>query len=482
MKKIITLLLAVLMLFSVVACAKTTGDGGKTDNNNNNNDVDEKLWDKKELDFGGYEFVILAKTPSGSIDAWDGVDIDCDELSGNEVTDAVYRRNKLIEDKYNCVITLSDPGNISDILMAGNDDDVALVSSTLHTTINNMKQGLLYDINDPGFTYFNLDKGWYDQTIQQEFTIKNSLYLISGDMLFTDENGAWVTLFNKSLAEQYVTDVNLYDAVKEGKWTVDMLNKYAALATRELDGNDTMDQNDQWGYVGEEVNPWVMLTAGGYHLAQFTPDGDVQVNVFDADFQEAFAKCYTTLDQSFSLMAWDIKNPTVTIWEDMNSTFSEGRALFLISSMSRALTFREMTNDFGILPIPKITEAQEGYNSWTTYNTNVISIPYFCSDQERTSAIMEALFEESSFELRDAYFEEALKYKATRDDESIEILDIIVDNRVYDIGTLFNFGGTQGVLSETCKNRTINSLTSNLNKCKSKVTEDIQALKSVLGI
>lgn len=62
-------------------------------------------------------------------------------------------------------------------------------------------------------------------------------------MLFTDENGAWVTLFNKRLAEQYVQDVNLYDAVKTGTWTVDMLNQYEALANRELDGNDTMDQN-----------------------------------------------------------------------------------------------------------------------------------------------------------------------------------------------------------------------------------------------
>lgn len=66
------------------------------------------------------------------------------------------------------------------------------------------------------------------------------------------------------------------------------------------------------------------------------------------------------------------------------------------------------------------------------YNTNVVSIPYYCQNSDRTSAITEALFEESSYGLKNAYQEKALKYQSTRDDESIEMMDIITNSTVYD--------------------------------------------------
>lgn len=50
----------------------------------------------------------------------------------------------------------------------------------------------------------------------------------------------WLTLFNKELALRYITDVDLYDAVKIGKWTVYMLTKYAVLATEELVADDRL--------------------------------------------------------------------------------------------------------------------------------------------------------------------------------------------------------------------------------------------------
>ena len=483
MKKIITIILAVLMLFSVVACAEKTTNSNKGDDNKVDT-VKEKIWDKKDLDYDGYVFNILAASSSGRVSAWDGTDIDCDEITGNEVLDEVYNRNKLIEQTYNIEICLVDAVNISTLkntLMAGNEDDGALISRVIKETFSLMEDELLLDLNSSDFTHLDLKQDWYSQTIQRDTTVAGKLYFVNGDMLFTDETAMWVTLFNKQLATKYMPDVNLYETVKSGAWTVDTFMQYAALATTEIVADDKMTYQDQWGYVGEGPNVAALVTGAGYRYAQITEDGSVVCNVFDVNFQNVFKKCYETVDQRFCLLASDITGVD-SIFDAMDSTFYEGRGLFMITGMNRTLSFREMESDFGILPLPKLNEAQTDYYTWTTYNTNVVSVPYTCSDPERTSAIMEALFEESSYALRTAYIDKAVKYQSTRDDESIDMLDIIINNTVYDIGVVYDFGGTYSSLNTLVKQRAIGSLASTLRKAQDKANTDITTLLEKIGM
>ena len=110
MKKIITLVLAMLMLVSVVACAK---EAGKTDKNEQTDTGVEKQWIQKDLDYDGYVFNIMSAPSSGTITNWDGSDIDCEEISGHEVLDKVYYRNRLIEQEYNCKISWVDAGSLA---------------------------------------------------------------------------------------------------------------------------------------------------------------------------------------------------------------------------------------------------------------------------------------------------------------------------------------------------------------------------------
>lgn len=480
MKKIITVLLSVLMLFSVVACAKTP------DNNKVNSDVDsseEKIWTQKDLDYEGYVFTILAEEPLGSIAEWDGIDIDCDELTGNEVLDEVYNRNKLIETQYNCTIEMANLVSNSALkttIMGGSEEDGAMISHDIRSTFALVEAELLMDLNDPSFTHLNLKKDWYSQTIQRDTMIAGKLFFVNGDMLFTDETAMWVTIFNKKLASQYVTDVDLYEAVRAGKWTVDMLTKYAALATTELKADDKMTYEDQWGYIGESPNVSALVSAAGHRYASITADGGVVSNVFNEDFQKVYAKSYETVDRRYCLLARDIVGAT-SYFDALDSTFYEGRALFMITGMNRPLKFREMETDFGILPLPKNNEAQTEYYTWTTYNTNVVSIPYSCSDPERTSAIMEALFEESSYALKSAYIDKAVKYQSTRDDDSVDMLDIIINSTVYDIGVVYDFGGTYTELNNIARDRSIGQMTSKLQKIEAKTYQDIDALLIKFG-
>ena len=481
MKKIITVLLAAIMLLSVVACAENSDKGN--DKVNQNSTQEGKIWDKKEIDLDGYVFSIMSSASSGGLTGWDGADIECEEITGNEVLDEVYNRNRLIEQTYNCVIQwvdAVDASTVKNTIMAGNEEDAAMISRTIKETFGYLEEDLLLDLNDPSFTHLDLKQDWYSQTVQRDTTVAGQLYFVNGDMLFTDETAMWITLFNKELAARYMPDVNLYEAVKNGEWTVDMLMQYAALATTEVLADDKMTYQDQWGYVGEGPNVAALVTAAGHRYASITEDGGIVSNVFTPEFQTVYKKCYDTVDKSFCLLASDILGVD-SIFNTMDSVFYEGRALFMITGMNRTLGFREMDTDFGILPLPKNSVEQQEYYTWTTYNTNVVSIPYTCSDPERTSAIMEALFEESSYALRTAYIDKAVKYQSTRDDDSIDMLDIIIDSTVYDIGVVYDFGGIYTALNNMAKNRTINQLSSTLTKAKSAVTNDIDEILIKFG-
>jgi len=481
MKRIITLILASVLLFSVFACAKTDDNKDTTNpNNNNTQQAREKLWDKKEYDFDGFEFTIISKANTGSIAGFNGSDINVDEITGNEVLDEVYNRNRLIESTYNCVIVQNDAaGNaeaIKTIVLGGSEEDCSLISTSAKIAVQLIPDDLLYDLNDPALVNLNLKQEWYDQNIQSDLSNNGKLYMVNGDMLFVDDNSIWLTLFNKNLAEKYITDVDLYEAVKNGTWTLDLMAKYSALATVELKADDKMDEFDQWGLLTEPGDEAGHLVGCGRRIAEFLPDGSIQMNATTPDFLNVFTKCMKIYDPAYTLLSSDFKGYS-DVWEEAyNPMFKEGRALFMITSMYRCIMFREMEADFGVLPLPKYDDAQEEYYSWMTWHTGVVCVPYTCSDGERTSAIMEAMFEESSFALRSAYRDKAIKYQSTRDDASIEMLDIIFDKTVYDIGFIYDIGGVYSSLAGLSKAHNYGAISSTINKCKTKIATDIEKI------
>jgi uridine kinase len=102
-----------------------------------------------------------------------------------------------------------------------------------------------------------------------------------------------------------------------------------------------------------------------------------------------------------------------------------------------------MDADFGILPMPKYDFGQESYYHTVNSNTcNTIEIPNSSAiDTDFVGTIIEAMSAESTYTLKEAYYEVNLGTKITRDEESKEMLDIIFSTRVYDTGEIYNWGG-----------------------------------------
>jgi len=130
-----------------------------------------------------------------------------------------------------------------------------------------------------------------------------------------------------------------------------------------------------------------------------------------------------------------------------------------------------MSTDFGIAPVPKYDESQENYSNVVWQVGSFLCVPKTTNDVERTGAIIEAMAAKSREILRPAYYEVALSYKYLRDKESIEMLDIIIDNRTYELEKAFNWGVSSSVDNIVLRSAPAASTFKSMQKMMSKTIE-----------
>ena len=109
-----------------------------------------------------------------------------------------------------------------------------------------------------------------------------------------------------------------------------------------------------------------------------------------------------------------------------------------------------MTDDYGIVPMPKFDEDIDGYTSVETNNVQWGAVPVTCERVEMTSATLECLAYEGYLHLIPAYFENNLKLRFTRGDLSYEakMLDIIAESVDTDFIYVNTLGGLGNIFKE----------------------------------
>ena len=100
---------------------------------------------------------------------------------------------------------------------------------------------------------------------------------------------------------------------------------------------------------------------------------------------------------------------------------------------------KNMQSDYGIVPIPKLDEAQDNYYSYAHDTVTAYAIPSNIIDDrlQEMGAVMEAMAAESYRTVVPAYYEVTLKDKYCNDPESKEMLDRIIDCFFIDAGVLY---------------------------------------------
>ena len=461
-KLLTALLIALAMVLALAACGET--GGGSNDGGNNNsagndgaNQADgsqdeqetatERIYPELEAkDFGGYEFVFLSRTINNPDWAeWNHRDLTAEEENGDTINDAVYLRNTKIEEKYNIKITElvnEHPAiysNITKAVKAG-DDIYDAVGMHVNQFAPLAQNGNLVNI----FTIPNIDltKPWWDQGTVRDLSIINKLFVVQGDLLVIDNDAMEAMIFNKAVLQDNGLE-SPYDIVKRGEWTFEKLIEMGRGIAKDLNGDGTMYiQDDMFGYIlqGDTANSFYV--SGGEKICS-KDENDYPIITFGSErgykITEFLSEMLSDTENSVNLHSYENKFP---IYDEQVKMFSENRALFSWIRMRIVERLRGMEMDFGILPLPKLDKNQEKHITHMNPHTGAgISIPVTAGDFDRTGMILEDLAAESRYTLQPAYYEINLKGKYARDDDSYEMLEIILANTAHDIGYVYDFGG-----------------------------------------
>ncbi len=351
------------------------------------------------------------------------------ELNGDVVNDAVFERNTVVSDRFDVKFVYdlvpskwrNQQELISSVQAGARAYDLAFgVCCYLSTSA---LAGSLRNIKD--LEYIDLSKPWYMQFVNDNILLGDKLLFTSGFFDMPSMARTLVTFFSAELAEQYGVG-NLYDMVREGKWTYEYMMQVAEGVLTDMDGNGTYDEKDRYGITSQWDCLGFLYPSSGYSYVTFDEEGGVAPTTPTDAVYEANELIYKLLYKSDYYYSGYTKGGPHN-YENMRDVFTANRALFFVNSLFYAQDekMREM-GTYGVLTPPKFREDQERYGSVSS--VFVTGVPIDTPDQERSAILLEALEHESWSRVRPAYYDIALSKKYVNDPESAAMLDVVFDN------------------------------------------------------
>ena len=442
--KILALFLSFGLLAGMIACnapdasdkSDKPGDPGQNPAPEESTASAEEVYPYPEHDFGGDAIKILARR-DGANGQQDFEDIYVEEMNGDVLNDAVYRRTLAVEEKYNVKFEITynpDPSSLTAKNVKADDDAYQIIQEKLIYLAQTLAtQNYLLDFNK--IDGVALEAPWYNQNLTKDLAINKKVTALGGNMAISDKSGPSVAVFNKKMLVDYGLE-DLYQTVREGHWTLDKLQELMKATSRDLDGDGKMTfEHDQWGLMAEDFVGWGLQVSSGNRLAALDEDGIPYITANSP-------KAVSDWDKIMDIM-YDKENRTMhpTSIEAYVDAFMDNRNFLQIQSLCIIYMMRGMKEDFGIIPTPKYDEAQKSHITPTSpYVTRLIAVPVSCRNTGAVGAVIDALSREGTNTVVPAYYDNLLNNKVARDNESIEMLKMIFDSVIYDIGSVYNWG------------------------------------------
>lgn len=457
--KIVSLLLALLMCASIlIGCKK---EEEKSTNNGDSvitGELSDK--DKRALEKDNLPDWVSTKYEGQTITTYsykENFELDTNgygELTGSTVHDLIYTRNMNVENRLGITLDnrVSSSGNWRDYgkelgILANSQSDTYSIIYTMgnSATASSIEHMFFSDVTQ--LEYLSIDSAWWNREAMenQSFDGKTLRYLV-GDITLTTYNKAGAIFVNSvEYNNRYEDGMDgLYDLVIAGKWTIDVLLQKSRESALDYDSNGVDDDgNDFIGFgIGHEVR--VKALEYGFDIKRWSRD-DSGFVVLDYDIGRA--------DIAVSKLKTLIFDSS-TYWEGEKDyldpkSFAKGHMLFYENQLGAVMgtTIRNMEENFGIVPTPKLDENQEEYTTEIQESSTFVVIPETCIDKEFASVVVEALCAESYRRVVLPYIEECLKIQYVRDSRSGQNIDIVLKSATKDYFGLTNPGGAGKIIT-----------------------------------
>lgn len=369
----ISLLLALAMLAASLCACAVPGEptASQTDPSNTavtsadaseNNAETTPSCSLPELDYGGDEIVILSRYREG----WTAGEIAVESILHEPVNDAVYERNKIVEDRLNIKIRsveINCEGAVEIVekmmtSVGGGSHEYDLVAAACYTVVDNSLTGNLRDLRKSA--YLDFDKPWWSQGFNESIEYKGMQFAVTGAAVLSMYRFAFATLFNKRLFTEAKVDY-LYDNVRNGTWTLDYQNSIVETFYRD-NGNGLQDETgDIYGFVSNDyigVDPY--WSACNVRILERDENGDYTFDNFDAQKLQNVAEKVLQLFYGHGNASYDYKHyGNDAEQDDIRNMFAAGNAAMAtlrIMALESAV-MRDMKDEYGVVPMPKYIEA-----------------------------------------------------------------------------------------------------------------------------
>lgn len=445
-KRALSLLLALLAVSSTVmaACAEKEDDSSAVvDTTTDAETVPEEELDslearKKVSDnlpdqkFEGRPFVILTQTEKRD-------DYIVEESSADVLEDSIFLRNEKIQERFDIEIQVTDTDAYDTVKsmviksVTSGDDEYQLVSYHVCSAGQMVgKQKYLYNLNN--VNYLDFSRPWWSESTVKDLTYDGVTLLAVGDVALSAMYATYCMFFNKSLASDYNMN-DMYGLVQRGEWTIDKLEEL----TKDVyvdDGNGKRDNKDFYGYAMSNGSP-VNTFLWAFDNPVYKKNSEDQLEyVFKTEkVGEIINRVYGLLFDNPGTFCRDYAQVNTSTAEDM---YRKNQVLIVPGTFETAIKWRDLEMDYGIIPYPKWDENQENYQTMSDGGHAIVALPYSCQDPDFSGIIIEALCAESWKTVVPTYYDVALKVKGTRDEESVAILDMIFEHRVFDFGYVYD--------------------------------------------
>lgn len=362
-----------------------------------------------------------------------------DELSGEPVNDAVFERNTEICERFDITLDAvvypesNITGQAQNSVVAGDD---AFQMMACHIIYLGMSATNDYMYNWYDLPYVNFDQPWWSDSTVTDLKYKDKAFIAIGDFALSALSSTYCMFYNKVMAESYGLP-DMYELVAEGAWTIDKQYEFSEGVYMDTNGDGVRDQNDTYALTTDcKSNANTYLWAFGKKIATQQEDCTYVLDYYDEKLVEIVEKLYNLYYET-DYVFFDTSSHGIgqTVFPLGNNLFTNG----YIGWANAAL--RDVEFDYGIIPYPKWDEKQEDYYTSVDGGHEGLAILKSIQDTEFVGVIAEALNAESWKRVVPAYYDVSLKFKGARDEQSIAMLDRIVNSRIFDFGYVYGGWG-----------------------------------------
>ncbi len=434
-------------------------------------DLPETKWDR--------EFRILGCGETAS-ETYPSFELYAEDLNGEVMNDAVFKRNETIKDKYGITVVQTLEKKTQDRVTkdaSSGEDSFDLVFVYISKVGGLAQKGYFRDLNN--VDYIDFEKPWWHKNVNDVVSVKGHIYYTSSDFSLRDKNRVQVIVCNDALRDELRLDP-IPNLVRSNEWVAEKMSQYVTAAASDLNGDGKMTKEDRFGLTMSSYDDFAALCFGcGLRLiGKDDSDGLAIVENLDRSSEAVDA-------------ALDICRKEVMMtpeeygrdWDVSDNTFVDGRALFTMCSLHYVgYHGRTCEFDFTVVPSPKLNADQENFCTMPEISCMFFAIPTTNQDPDFAGFALEAFSYESTDTTYVTFIELYCKSRNVRNADSVEMVNIILNNIVYDSSVFYSESiPLYNIINTIIPTTHSNTFLRNVNSNRSRAQTEIDRINSAFS-